>query len=266
MPSWRSSPPFSAEADYCLLRSKQGFLIGQKGLLFAPSDIPRPLKVIARQALGFFDEKSVELCLIGEEPALPIFYWQGLRALMQQTDSATFQMLSFAEQVAHWHFEHQFCGRCGTKTAQIPGQRCMRCPACGLESYPRISPSMIVLVTRGDEILLARSPRFVPGVYSTLAGFAEPGESIEQCVQREVREEVALEITNLRYLGSQSWPFPHSLMLGFHAEYLSGEICIQADELEDAGWFALDKLPPLPMPQSIARQLIERYLQDYQPK
>jgi len=202
MPVWHSSPPFSGQADYCLLRSEQGFLSAPHGLLFAPQTLEPKLGILAQHNLGLFDEKTVGLLLMGEPLALPGGQWQSLRTLMQQSDSATFQMLSFAEQVAHWHFEHQFCGHCGTKTAQVLGQRCMLCPTCGLESYARISPSMIVLVTRGDEILLARSPRFVPGVYSTLAGFAEAAESIEQCVVREVREEVALEITNLRYLGS----------------------------------------------------------------
>ena len=119
---------------------------------------------------------------------------------------------------------------------------------------------MIVLVTRGDEILLARSPRFNPGVYSTLAGFVEAGESVEQCVAREVFEEVGLEVDNLEYLGSQGWPFPHSLMLGFYARYRSGEIVMQADEIEDARWFALDDLPLLPPTNSISRYLIELYL------
>jgi len=119
---------------------------------------------------------------------------------------------------------------------------------------------MIVLVSRGDEILLARSPRFVSGVYSTLAGFVEAGESVEQCVAREVREEVGVEVRNLQYLGSQGWPFPHSLMLGFHAEYAGGEIVMQADEIEDAQWFDVHRLPPLPAPRSIARYLIDLYV------
>jgi len=266
MSHWCTTPPFASEPNGYLLRSEAGFLQGVNGLLFQANAIPPRLETLATHPLGFFDDKPVGLRLIRQPLELPTCHWQGLRTLMQQSDSATFQMLSLAEQVAHWHFEHQFCGRCGAKTKQVPGERCMRCPACSLDGYARISPSMIVLVTRGDEILLARSPRFVPGVYSTLAGFAEPAESIEQCVRREVREEVALEICNLRYLGSQSWPFAHSLMLGFHAEYLSGEICIQVDEIEDAQWFSLDNLPKLPMPQSIARQLIECYLRERQPK
>jgi len=118
----------------------------------------------------------------------------------------------------------------------------------------------MVLVSRGDEVLLARPPRFVPGIYRTLAGFAEPGESAEECVIREVREEVGVEVGNLQYLGSQGWPFPHSLMLGFHAEYVGGEIVPQADEIEDARWFPIDRLPPLPMQRSIARYLIDLHV------
>jgi len=119
---------------------------------------------------------------------------------------------------------------------------------------------MIVLITRGDEVLLARSPRFVPGVYSTLAGFAEPGESAEECLIREVREEVQVEVQNIQYVGSQCWPFPHSMMLGFHAEYAGGEIVPQADEIEDAQWFNIHSLPPLPASRSIARYLIDLYV------
>lgn len=136
----------------------------------------------------------------------------------------------------------------------------MGCPSCQVHHYPRLSPSMIVLVTRGDELLLARSPRFVTGVYSTLAGFVEPGESVEACVAREVREEVGVEIGRIQYIASQNWPFPHSLMLGFHAEYRSGEIVPQPGEIEDARWFPLDALPPLPAPRSIARYLIDLHV------
>lgn len=109
-------------------------------------------------------------------------------------------------------------------------------------------------------MLLARSPRFVTGVYSTLAGFAEPGESAEDCLVREVREEVAVEVKNIQYVGSQCWPFPHSMMLGFHAEYAGGEIVMQPDEIEDAQWFNVHDLPPLPAGRSIARYLIDLYV------
>ncbi|HCP57085.1 MAG TPA: NAD(+) diphosphatase, partial [Pseudomonas sp.] len=131
---------------------------------------------------------------------------------------------------------------------------------CAVHHYPRLSPSMIVLVTRGDEILLARSKRFVTGMYSTLAGFVEAGESVEQCVHREVLEEVGVRVQNLQYLGSQGWPFPHSLMLGFHAEFAFGDIVMQEDEIEDAQWFSVHDLPPLPASRSIARFLIDVYV------
>lgn len=133
----------------------------------------------------------------------------------------------------------------------------MVCPACGLVAYPRISPAVMVLIGRGNELLLARSPRFKPGVYSALAGFVEAGETLEQCAIREVREEVGLEISNLRYFRSQSWPFPDSLMVAFFADYAGGSITPEAEEIEDARWFLPNALPPLPEPVSLARQLID---------
>ncbi|MGH8373966.1 MAG: NAD(+) diphosphatase, partial [Pseudomonas sp.] len=171
-----------------------------------------------------------------------------------------YKVLGYAAQIGTWAREHRFCGNCGQAMTQVPRERAMYCQPCDLRSYPRISPSMIVLVTRGDEVLLARSPRFVSGVYSTLAGFAEPGESAEDCLIREVREEVSIEVRNIQYLGSQCWPFPHSMMLGFHAEYAGGEIVCQEDEIEDARWFNVHELPPLPASRSIARYLIDVYV------
>ena len=133
----------------------------------------------------------------------------------------------------------------------------MACPACGLLAYPRISPAVMVLVERGDDLLLARSPHFLPGVFSALAGFVEAGESVEQCAAREVREEVGVEIARLRYFRSQSWPFPNSLMIAFFADYAGGEITPDPAEIEAAGWFPRKALPPLPDQASIARHLID---------
>ena len=132
--------------------------------------------------------------------------------------------------------------------------------ACKLSVYPRISPAVIVLVERGDEILLARSPHFVPGVYSTLAGFVEPGETLEGTVRREIHEEVGVHVDNICYFGSQPWPFPNSLMIGFRADYASGDLTIDGVEIEAAGWFRRDNLPKLPFKVSIARSLIEAFL------
>ncbi|SIQ90854.1 NAD(+) diphosphatase [Aquipseudomonas alcaligenes] len=260
---WQTTPPLdNAQAGgWALVRSPQGFLADTNGVLFPRDWLKRQeLPAIAEYGLGRFDDQPVWLLQVEHTFEMLGCFWQGLRQFMLQADYPTFRMLSFAEQVAHWDLNHRFCGRCGSRNRQVPGERCLRCPECGLDSYARISPSMIVLVTRGDELLLARSPRFVPGVYSTLAGFVEPGESAEECVVREVHEEVGIQVGNLQYLGSQGWPFPHSLMLGFHAEYVGGEIVPQPEEIEDSRWFAINQLPPLPMQRSIARYLIDLYV------
>jgi len=162
-----------------------------------------------------------------------------------------------AIQLLDWQKNHHCCGRCGALTAIRTGQFAMLCPACGLVAYPRISPAVMVLISRGDELLLARSPRFRPGVFSALAGFVEAGETLEQCASREVLEEVGIEISNLRYFGSQSWPFPDSLMVAFFADYAGGVIKPDPLEIEDAQWFSRNSLPALPEPVSIARQLID---------
>jgi NAD+ diphosphatase len=156
-----------------------------------------------------------------------------------------------------WQKNHRFCGRCATPNTRKDGEYSMLCPACGLITYPRISPAVMVLIRRGDELLLARGHRFRPGIFSALAGFVEAGETLEQCAAREVREEVGIEISNLRYFGSQSWPFPDSLMVAFFADYAGGTITPDPAEIEAADWFPLDALPPLPEPMSLAWQMID---------
>ena len=238
-----------------------GFLLDANGVLFPREWLRRlNLPVLGEHGIGHLDGEPVYLVLLKEAVEVQGCTWQGLRQFMLEGDFDIFQMLGYAAQISTWAREHLFCGSCGTPTVQVPGERAMYCEHDNLRFYPRISPSMIVLITRGDEILLARSPRFVTGVYSTLAGFVEPGESAEDCVRREVMEEVQVKVRNITYMGSQCWPFPHSMMLGFHAEYESGEIVPQADEIEDARWFRIDDLPPLPANRSIARYLIEAYL------
>jgi NAD+ diphosphatase len=137
-------------------------------------------------------------------------------------------------------------------------ERSRECPACGLGAYPRVAPAIMALIRRGpDEVLLARSPRFPPGMYSALAGFVEPGETLEQCLEREVLEEVGVQVENVRYFASQPWPFPHSLMIAFVADWKSGEISVDPLEIEAAQWFKICSLPPLPNPISISRRLID---------
>ena len=184
----------------------------------------------------------------------------GLRALFGRIDRLTFNVASRAVQVLNWHQSHQFCGRCGGRNIPHESDRAMVCRDCRLHVYPRLSPSIIVLVHREDEVLLARNHRFPEGMYSTLAGFVEPGETIEQTVHREVFEEVGLQVSPPQFMGSQSWPFPDSLMLGFHADYAGGDILCQEDEIADAQWFPLGDLPAIPGKMAISRWLIDSYL------
>jgi NAD+ diphosphatase len=183
-----------------------------------------------------------------------------LRAAMMQLPAPLAGVAGRAAQVLDWDRTHRFCGVCGTPTELQPGERARRCPACGHSAYPRLSPAMMALVWRRDrgqpELLLARAPHFAAGMFSALAGFVEAGESLEDCVKREVAEEVGLQVTNLRYYGSQSWPFPNSLMLAFTAEWAAGEIVPQPGEIEEAHWYALDALPKIPPRFSISGHLI----------
>ncbi len=165
----------------------------------------------------------------------------------------------YAAQILQWDRTSQFCPMCAAPTEWVPGEHAKRCPACAFLQYPRVSPAIIVLVYRDGEVLLSRKAAWPPHRYSLIAGFVEPGESLESCVQREVAEEVGVDVAALRYLGSQPWPFPHQLMVGFLAEYAGGELVIDAAELEHGAWFALDALPDLPPPYSIARRILEWY-------
>lgn len=183
-----------------------------------------------------------------------------LRGRLSQADKREFELLSRGAQIAVWHDRHRYCGHCGEPISADAVELAKVCGACGLSVYPRISPCIIVLVVDGDRCLLAHNPRFPAGRFSTLAGFIEAGESAEAAVAREVREEVGVEVRNIRYVGSQAWPFPHSLMLGFFADYAGGEIRPDGVEITEAGWFTRDALPDTPPPFSISRQLIERFV------
>ena len=181
----------------------------------------------------------------------------GLRTLFFRVPEPLLALAARAFQVVDWDRTHRYCGRCGTPTRDRAAERAKECPACGLVAYPRVSPAMMALVTRGRDLLLARAHRFAPGMYSALAGFVEPGETIEDCVRREVREEVGVEVGQLTYFASQSWAFPHSLMIAFTAEYAGGDLKVDDAEIAEARWFAADALPHLPPSVSIARRLIE---------
>jgi NAD+ diphosphatase len=191
------------------------------------------------------------------------FEARGLRELFGLMEEQLVWVAGRAGQLVHWHRNHRFCGRCGSPTQDHSEERAKKCPACGLINHPRVSPAIIVAVVRDRRLLLAHASRFPAKFYSVLAGFTEPGESLEECVQREVFEEVGIRVQSIRYFGSQPWPFPDSLMVAFTAEHAAGEIRVNPAEIADAGWFSANELPQIPPPISIARQLIDWFAARY---
>ncbi|MHB8353560.1 MAG: NAD(+) diphosphatase [Burkholderiales bacterium] len=188
------------------------------------------------------------------------YIFASLRSLFGRTDEVLLALAGRALQIVDWDRTHLYCGHCGTPTVLRAHERVRSCPSCQLMVYPRIAPVVMGLILRDQELLLARSPHFAPGVYSAIAGYCEPGESLEMALKREIREEVGLVVRDIQYFKSQSWPFPHSLMVAFTCHYQSGVVIPQPGEIEDARWFSIDALPGLPHPVSIARQLIDATL------
>jgi NAD+ diphosphatase len=190
--------------------------------------------------------------------------WEHLRALGASLPLTAWKAAARAVHLVDWARTSRFCGRCGTATVPSPGERAARCPNCGLTAYPRVAPAVIVLVHRqgpeGDQILLARNGGFRGRMFSVLAGFVEPGETLEDTVHREIGEEVSVRLHPPVYVASQPWPFPHSLMVGFTAEWAGGDIAVDGAEIVEAAWFGPDDLPDIPPRLSIARQLIDGWL------
>ena len=183
--------------------------------------------------------------------------WMPIRQLLPVWNQVQFEQASRAIQLLEWRRNHRFCSHCGTATIAHAKEHAMVCPACGYHQYPRVQPCIITVITRGeDEILLARNARNPQPVYGLIAGFVEVGETLEETVHREVMEEIGLKVKNLRYLASQPWPFPSNLMLAFHAEYDSGEIKLQEEEIADAQFFKFNQLPTIPFQGSIAHSMI----------
>lgn len=213
------------------------------------------------QFLGYLNGQPCIAAELAEKSDLPEnLTFQNLRSLYTILPDDLFAIAARAVQLITWDRTHQYCGHCATPMQQALTERAKRCPKCSLRQYPRLSPAVIMLIYKGENILLARAPRFKAGMYSVLAGFVEPGESLEETVAREVKEEVGIEIKNIRYFGSQPWPFPDSLMVGFTAEYASGEIVPDPTEIEAAAWFHKSNLPPVPGELSIARKLIDWFV------
>jgi NAD+ diphosphatase len=210
--------------------------------------------------IGFWQGKPLRLIHVGEqnEPLLP-YVFKPFRGSETKLNEPLLSLAGLAHQILNWEKRSAFCSSCGSEMERIPGTWGKRCHSCLQEYFPSIHPCVIVLVRRGDEVLLVRKAEWPAGRYSLVAGFVEFGESLEECVRREVREETGLETTNVRYVGSQSWPFPSQQMIGYVADYAGGTIKMDEAELEDARWFRDDALPLSPGNQSISSWILETY-------
>jgi NAD+ diphosphatase len=258
-PQERSAPA------WWFIFSENKLLVSQK-----PESVTIPLLVdlgelrlttMQQNYLGQLDDRHCYAVEVAEGTIPPAgMTFEGLREVYGRLDEDLFWIAARAVQVVDWDRTHQLCGRCGVPLKTSQTERAKECPQCGLLQFPRLTPAIIVLVERGNELLLARSRHFMPGMYSVLAGFVEPGESLEEAVVREVREEVGISVKDIKYFGSQPWPFPHSLMIGFVATYAGGKISLDDSEIEDAGWFTADRLPRIPGKISIARKLIDWFV------
>ena len=245
--------------------------VGEQLLSISEQGIPRPVTadefrwldvdVSYKHYLGRWDHRAC-YALAAQGSVPEGFALTGLRAWLGRVEPDFFYLAGRAKQIIEWHRDHRFCGRCGSKNDDHLTDRAKSCQECGLVTYPRLSPSIIVLVRKEDRMLLARNAAWPARMFSTLAGFVEPGESIEQTVHREVREEVGIDVDNLRYLGSQSWPFPNSLMLGFHADYAGGDIVCHDGEIAEAHWFHYRDQPNVPGGTAISRWLIDAFIEE----
>ncbi|NRA83624.1 MAG: NAD(+) diphosphatase [Gammaproteobacteria bacterium] len=211
--------------------------------------------------LGYYQHRACILIDLQHQAIeLPFGRWTSLRELMADAEPEFFNMAGRAWQVANFVRTHQFCGQCGEKKIAINWEVASQCRACGHRAYPRVSPAVMMAVVKDGKVLLAQNKRNHGGIYSVLAGFVEVGETLEQTVAREVKEEVGLEVCNIRYFGSQPWPFPHNMMIAYIADYQSGEINIDPNELLAANWYDANNLPELPGQHSLARQLVNHIL------
>jgi len=218
-------------------------------------------EVSAMHPVGLFDSRYYRVAWVKHNVSPPPgTMFSKLRPLFGTMPDGMLGIAGRAFQIAEWARTHQYCGTCATPMALADGERCFKCPACGMVAYPRISPAMMVLIKKGQHILLAKHTASPTARHVPLAGFLEAGESIEEAIHREVFEEVGLKVDNLQYFGSQSWPFPHSLMIAFTADYVSGEIVLDKNEIEDAQWFGPgNPIPDYPVGVSVSGLLVDAH-------
>ncbi len=243
-----------------MVADKNGVLVdGDRPRLVAADELPGGLELVLLGVDG--DGRAIFAADPGE--AVP-GERRGLRELAPVISQADGGMIAHAVALLNWHRRHRFCANCGARSESREAGHIRQCPACGTDHHPRTDPVVIMLVCDGDRAVLGRQAHWPAGRYSALAGFVEPGESLEEAVAREVREECGARVTDVRYRSSQPWPFPTSLMLGFHARWTAGEPAVGDGELEDVRWFTRDEIAGggvrLPPPEAIARRLIDEWL------
>jgi NAD+ diphosphatase len=257
-------PESSAPAYWFVVRGTE-LLIGidDDGQRAIPLEIDLAASIASFEpmAIGTLDRRSVKTAEAATDFAPPEgFTFLPIRGLFETIDDSMYRLAGRAMQIVEWDRTHRICGRCGAETNRDADLLARTCPACGLVRFPRIDPSVLVLVERDGKALLARNETYSEGSFAVLAGFVDSGETLEEAVRREVREEVGIEVDDIRYFGSQPWPFPHGLMIAFTAQWVSGELDATPGEIAEAGWFAPDELPPLPGRMSIARDLVDDFI------
>jgi NAD+ diphosphatase len=247
------------------------FIFRAGHLLVRESDFALPTKTVGMPSgsqseyfhpIGIWQERYCCTTWVAQDIEPETGYiFKSLRELFDVFDEQLLGLASRAAQIAEWARTHRYCGACANPMQIKPSERAFQCSACGHIAYPRISPAMMVLIKKDDSVLLAHHGRSPSGRFTALAGFLEAGESIEDAIHREVMEEVGLTVNNINYFGSQSWPFPHSLMIAFTADYVSGEIKVDGEEITEARWFGPnDELPSTYSEVSISGSLINRHL------
>lgn len=218
-------------------------------------------KIVYQRPIGLRQNDShIVFELAGAQPESSTEFVD-LRSLLGSIPDQDWLDAGRALQIIRWHRDHQYCSRCGRPIRDKTREIVKTCDSCSFIAYPRLSPAVIMSIIDDDRILLGRSAHFSKGMYSTLAGYVEPGETMEQAVAREIMEEVGIQVDDITYMGSQPWPFPHSMMVAFTTRFVNGDVQVDSDELEDARWFTRDTMPErLPIKGSIARMLIEHFL------